>query len=112
MLLMGILLAGCENDDSPMQSGDSDITVLNDTDSTIHIRYSTQTWDVLWPGVDVDHEASTELAPRTRSKLSVHFSNQLGTSRISVTKDGIQKDYDVGFGDQRLTIRNTDFTGD
>ena len=105
----GVMVTGCEDDDSPMQPGDSTITVVNATHSTIHVTYQTQTWDVLWPATDVSHEADKNVAPRAEADLSVHFDNELGTSRIEVTKDGSQKKYDVGFGNHTLTIREEDF---
>lgn len=103
------LLAGCENDDSPMQPGDCTISVVNSTQSTIHVVYQTQTLDVLWPYVDVAHEADVNIAPGQEKDLWVHFNNELGTSRIVVTKDDMRKNYDVGFGSQTLKIREDDF---
>lgn len=103
------MLTGCEDDDSPMQPGDSRISVMNATHSTIHVTYQTQTWDVLWPATNVSHESDKDIAPQAEADLSVHFDNKLGTSRIDVTKDGIHRKCDVGFGERTLTVREDDF---
>ena len=105
------LLAGCENDDSPMQPGDCTITMVNATRSAIHVEYQTQKWDVLWPAIDVSHEATLDIQPGHDAALSVHFDNELGTSRIKVTKDAIRKHYDMKFGRQTLTVKDEDFAG-
>lgn len=110
-ILAAGLLAGCEHDDSPMQAGTCTITVVNSTRSVIHVQFRTQTWDVLVPGIDESHEASQDIGPDDEADLSVHFGNELGTSRITVTKDGLARTYDVEFGRQTLTVREEDFSG-
>jgi len=109
--MVAVLLAGCEDDDSPFQPGDCTMAVENATGSTLDVAYESQTWDVLYPGVDVAHTVHVSIASRESTDISVHFSNRLGTSRIKATKDGKQKNIDVGFGLPQLTIRESDFTG-
>lgn len=110
MMTVG-LLAGCEDDDSPSQPGDSTMTVENASGSTIGVAYESQTWDILYPGVDVSHTVHVVLASKQSSDISVHFGDKLGTSIIKITKDGKEKIINVGFGLPRLTIRDSDFTG-
>ena len=106
---MGLLLGGCEDGDGPTRAGDSTITVVNDTDAPIHVQYQTQTWDALTLGIADSHEADVDLAMRESKDLSVHFANEVGTSRLVITKGNIQKNYDIGFGNPRLAVRTSDF---
>ena len=109
MLLVGLMVGGCENDDSPSQAGTCTITVLNSTRSTINAKYWTQTWDVLAPGVDTGHQTTKSIGSGRETDLRVFFDNELGTSRINVVKDGVEHNYDVGFGDHTLVVHEDDF---
>ena len=58
------------------------------------------------------YEEDVNIAAGQEKDLWVHFDNELGTSRIAVTKNDIRKNYDVGFGTQTLKIHEDDFTNE
>lgn len=103
-----LVLGGCSDDDGPMQPGDTTVSVWNATKAEIHVEYSTQTWDALWPDMDVDHTVSKDISPGQEAQLSVHFGNQMGSSRIKVTQGGYSRDYDIAYGVSTLVINDGD----